>query len=758
MNPLVMKFEGLPPLIQFRPEGDLKGLANEGCLGLGSGAGASRFTLIAMCGMRAEYTFATMNDIKKGGAFVSLVNMSGQCSVAVFRPWLSGLEEHCLRILTVSQELERCPASVSRQVRPAEYLAGEQEGKFPDKMPWMQLSPEMLCRFIFLQLLLLTLYRALMSVSLRNSSGYVTFFQQHEGELSETGRHLDRARQNEREFNYPEASNTQESNARPELHEKTNWLYRQVESDVYHTRQYVLGQLRHLQRQKPSEADRETLIGVIEDVKNYFRVTQYDLWRLRNDSGLYDWQKSEVEKLSDLIQHRIHALQNPVDCKSARKILCNNTHSNLTVNFPRVTQYDLWRLRNDSGLYDWQKSEVEKLSDLIQHRIHALQNPVDCKSARKILCNIPVSPMARGIGSQLHHLSYCFLASYGTQRTLVINEKQLETMNLSLNTFFLPVSETCTYANESIEWPGAEDTPVVHFPDSDTPKPRPNYFPRSVPRDFAQRLTSAHGDPFAWWMGQFFKYALRMTQGFQDYVEKLGARLGYESPIVGVQVRRTDKLRYDSRFIKLEEYMEVVDDFFDDLEIRGTKVTTRRIYLATDDPKVLQEVKEKFPHYELVFNEESVATASLGRRRSEANMRNLMADVYFLSRSDFLVCGMSSNICRLAYELMQTLHPDASRKVFSVDSPYWFHFQSDHVVEARYPHAPRRNNEIRLKEGDRVKEVLKHYSNHRNYHDGFIHGVNQRTKEAGLYPLYKTVDVLQLADTPSFDRIDGESN
>lgn len=60
-----------------------------------------------------------------------------------------------------------------------------------------------------------------------------------------------------------------------------------------------------------------------------------------------------------------------------------------------------------------------------------------------------------------------------------------------------------------------------------------------------------------------------------------------------VQVRRTDKLLREARFIKLEEYMEAVDDFFDDLEIRGTNVTSRRIYLATDDPRVLQEARTK---------------------------------------------------------------------------------------------------------------------------------------------------------------------
>lgn len=493
------------------------------------------------------------------------------------------------------------------------------------------------------------------------------------------------------DFTVEHAGRVRESNAGHTWYEETEQIYRQVESNIYNNRQYSLGLLRQLSTQVSGKTKEENLKGAIEDIKHYFRVTQYDLWRFGNESGLHAWQKKEVEALGDLIQHRIHALQ----------------------------------------------------------------NPADCKSAKKILCNIPVAAKSRGTGSQLHHISYCFLAAYGTQRTLIINKRKTMVMVLDMDPYFIPLSETCTQTNQKIDkWPGTEDSLVVQFPDSDKPFPRPSYLPRSVPRDFGERLTRAHGDPFAWWMGQFFKYAMRMTQEFQEHVEKLSDRLGFEGPIVGVQVRRTDKLRHDSRLIGLGEYMEAVDDFFDDLELRGTSVATRRIYLATDDPRVIKEAKEKFPNHTFVYNEESVATASMSQRRSEANIKNFMADVYFLSRSDFLVCGMSSNICRLAYELMQTLHPDASRKVFSVDSPYWFHFQSHHVVEARYPHTPRRDGEIELQKGDRVKEVLRHYSNHRNFHDGFLHGVNQRTRKAGLYPIYKTVDVLRLADTPPFDAID----
>ncbi|XP_037796539.1 alpha-(1,6)-fucosyltransferase-like [Penaeus monodon] len=200
----------------------------------------------------------------------------------------------------------------------------------------------------------------------------------------------------------------------------------------------------------------------------------------------------------------------------------------------RVTQYDLWRLRNESGLLAWQAKEVEQLSGLIQHRIHVLQNPADCQSSKKIICRLPVQLKNRGIGSQLHHLSYCFLAAYNMQRTLIIDNREAAGTGFVIDPYILPLSETCVHANgTAAKWPGRADSPAVQFPNVDGFFPRPSYFPRSIPKDIARRLMSAHGDPFAWWMGQFFKYALRMTSGFQEHVERLGARLGYEGPIVG---------------------------------------------------------------------------------------------------------------------------------------------------------------------------------------------------------------------------------
>nr|XP_027219387.1 alpha-(1,6)-fucosyltransferase-like [Penaeus vannamei] len=381
--------------------------------------------------------------------------------------------------------------------------------------------------------------------------------------------------------------------------------------------------------------------------------------------------------------------------------------------------------------------------------------PLNSKTLSRVFKIWPFQ--GRGIGSQLHHLSYCFLASYGTQRTLILDTKNYNGNPEGLETFFLPLSDTCTSYDKSqmVPWPGKKDSLVVRFPSMDRPNPRPNYFPKSIPKDISERLVRLHGDPFAWWMGQFFKYAMRTNKDFQDYIDNQAREMGYESPIVGLQIRRSDKLIHEAVYIDLSVYMEEVEGFYKQLELRQP-VAQRRVFLATDDPNVIAEIKQKYPEYKVVYNSASVDSTRLNQRKKSESVRYFFADVYFLSRSDFLVCGMTSNICRLSYELMQSLHADASTRVSSVDRDYYFHYEVGNVVKARFPHKPRRPGELEMQEGDEVNrnDLPTHFRKHPSKDNGFLWGRNTRTKKFGYYPVYKTVEVLKRANIQSFEDID----
>lgn len=59
-----------------------------------------------------------------------------------------------------------------------------------------------------------------------------------------------------------------------------------------------------------------------------------------------------------------------------------------------------------------------------------------------------------------------------------------------------------------------------------------------------------------------------------------------------VHVRRTDKVGTEAAFHPIEEYMVHVEERFE-LLARRMRVDKKRVYLATDDPSLLQEAKSK---------------------------------------------------------------------------------------------------------------------------------------------------------------------
>ena len=56
----------------------------------------------------------------------------------------------------------------------------------------------------------------------------------------------------------------------------------------------------------------------------------------------------------------------------------------------------------------------------MQRRLHHLQNPKNCSSARKLVCSFDVFC---GFGCQVHHAMYCFMVAYASERTLILQSQ-----------------------------------------------------------------------------------------------------------------------------------------------------------------------------------------------------------------------------------------------------------------------------------------------------------------------------------------------
>ncbi len=174
-------------------------------------------------------------------------------------------------------------------------------------------------------------------------------------------------------------------------------------------------------------------------------------------------------------------------------------------------------------------------------------------------------------------------------------------------------------------------------------------------------------------------------------------------------MRRTDKIGTEASFHSLDEYMRGVKEFYDMYQMAKNEPVKRRVYLATDDPSVIEEAKTNYPIYEFIYDESHSKLAALDFRYSTESAEAVISDLHFLAHSDFLVCTFSSRICRLAYELMQTRYStDASWRFRSLDDIYYFAGQQNPIKEVIYDHQPMSaisledNDEIELQVGDIV--------------------------------------------------------
>ena len=113
-------------------------------------------------------------------------------------------------------------------------------------------------------------------------------------------------------------------------------------------------------------------------------------------------------------------------------------------------------------------------------------------------------------------------------------------------------------------------------------------------------------------------------------------------------------------------------------------------------------------------------TAAVSSRYSDSSLRGVIQDIHLLSLTDYLVCTFSSQVCRIAYEIMQQHHTDASNRFKSLDDIWYYGGQDEHQQEAVFSHRPQHHGQIELKPGDVLGVAGNHW-------DGSNKGRNHRS-------------------------------
>jgi hypothetical protein len=90
--------------------------------------------------------------------------------------------------------------------------------------------------------------------------------------------------------------------------------------------------------------------------------------------------------------------------------------------------------------------------------------------------------------------------------------------------------------------------------------------------------------------------------------------------------------------------MFYVINYYKKLEIKGFK-GEKAVFVASDDPNAIQELRDKYKDFIFIdksfyFNKSEINDA----KWTATNLLHTIFDIHFLSRSDLLVCTMTSTV------------------------------------------------------------------------------------------------------------------
>lgn len=415
---------------------------------------------------------------------------------------------------------------------------------------------------------------------------------------------------------------------------------------------------------------------------------------------------------------------------------------------------DALNLAQIDNANDWRQRELFKLASIVQTRLESLQNPSDCQAAPKMLCDLN---KGCGFGCQLHHVVYCFITAYAFNRTLVVKADSWSYSSKGWTSVFEPVAGRCSEAHVgdvvSYLSPNlvSSNRNSIKLPLVDSMSDKPVQLPLAVPKVWQTKLAKLHGLPSAWWIGQFVARLWRLQPEVERELTKQLKTYQEGGPMVGVHVRRTDKIGSEAAFHSIAEYMPHVDQWFDTQDAKRERhgqgaPLKRRVYLATDDAKVIQEARQHYGHYDVLASADNAASAAMTSRYTDSSLHAIIADVHFLAHCQHLVCTFSSQVCRLAFELAQTLprdDPSQMHTFTSLDDVYYFGGQQEHQQVAIMEHKAESANELDLRPGDLLGLAGNHW-------DGWSKGFSHRLGRHGLYPSHKVREKDRFADFPSW--------
>lgn len=304
-------------------------------------------------------------------------------------------------------------------------------------------------------------------------------------------------------------------------------------------------------------------------------TTEFDATMLKDDEERHVERLTRLETtiagMRDFLTQRLKKA--PAHSSTAQVII-------KAIEYIRVVREDIAAFKRTDRAWQTGQKKMLELRNFVWNTFERLQNPADCKSARKFRCSVHNE---WGFGSGVQDLLWCFVAALQMGRTLILDTSKWHyTPSGNWSTFFQPV------AGPSCDGVHIDKETIIFNP-GHTSRTETRRRILDLPASIIRTLVANHAEPYAWWCGLIVSYILRLQNSTQQKIENFKKKIGYKRPIVSLHIRRTDK-DSEAAHHNVNEYMHHAEEFYSALALGGETVE-KRVFVATDEPSVIDEIK-----------------------------------------------------------------------------------------------------------------------------------------------------------------------
>ena len=148
----------------------------------------------------------------------------------------------------------------------------------------------------------------------------------------------------------------------------------------------------------------------------------------------------------------------------------------------------------------------------------------------------------------------------------------------------------------------------------------------------------------------------------------------------------------------------------------------------------------RYPDYKFYFNNTFTSINKIySLRASTIGFESFLHDVYFLSNADHIVCTFTSNVCRVAYELLIPKSSDTYKLVRSLDIHY---MNFEFYTYKRIAVLDHDDSHFVFKKGTLLYKEVYYSAKYDGYnHNGFYNLKLLNNGRLGTVASYKTKDI-----------------